>query len=62
MDPNGDGYVSTARTGYVGNDETENEIPYRRVPVLNTEPVGDIQTGGVGGHTDFTDHPLYTYF
>ena len=62
MDPNGDGYLSTSRTGFVSNDETESEIPFRRVPVLNTEPVGDIRTGGVGGHTDFTDHPLYTYF
>ncbi|MBC5992506.1 T9SS type A sorting domain-containing protein [Pontibacter cellulosilyticus] len=73
LDPNGDGYVSKAATGFTGtNDETTNnsEIPYRPFPTMATEVVGDLVTGTSGGHTDLvpsqssggTGSPIAAYY
>ncbi|WP_276497385.1 T9SS type A sorting domain-containing protein [Pontibacter litorisediminis] len=74
LDPNGDGYVSTSRSGFSGtNDEGVNvsEVPYRPFPALTTEPLGDLNTGSSGGHTDlatpsstsaFTGSPVAAFF
>ncbi|MBF8965464.1 T9SS type A sorting domain-containing protein [Pontibacter sp. FD36] len=75
LDPNGDGYVSVARTpaGFTGTrDEGAgfSEVPYRPFPALTTEPLGDINTGAMGGHTDLappnyagsTGSPIAAYF
>ena len=62
LDPNNDGYVSASPAGFSTNDETESEIPFRRFPLLGTEPLGDLNTGAAGGHTDLAPAPLYAYF
>ena len=62
LDPNRDGYVSSSRAGFSTNDETESEIPYRRFPLLEAEPLGDLNEGAAGGHTDLAPFPLYSYF
>ncbi len=62
MDPNLDNYVSKTNTGYVGaNDRTfqYNEIAYRELPQLGSEPLNDLVTGSAGGHTDLAPNPLY---
>ncbi|WP_210489228.1 T9SS type A sorting domain-containing protein [Rufibacter aurantiacus] len=62
LDPNLDNYVSKTNTGYVGtNDRTAqyNEIAYRELPQLGSEPLNDLVTGSAGGHTDLAPNPLY---
>lgn len=66
LDPNGDGYISTTATGFSGaNDIGEgiSEIPYRALPTLASEPLGDVKNGTAGSHTDFAPpSPLQVYF
>lgn len=76
LDPNGDGYVSVSPRGFSGaSDEGANysEIPFRSFPALTTEPLGDLNTGSSGGHTDLaapatpltapsTGSPIAAYF
>ncbi|KAA3437837.1 Ig-like domain-containing protein [Rufibacter hautae] len=65
LDPNLDNYVSKTNTGYVGtNDRTfqYNEIAYRELPQLGSEPLNDLVTGSAGGHTDLAPNPLYMAF
>ncbi|WP_347158156.1 beta strand repeat-containing protein [Pontibacter chitinilyticus] len=66
LDPNGDGYVSTSKTGFTSTNDigaSVSEIPYRPLPVLETEPLGDLNTGNTGGHTDLAPpSPIQTYF
>ncbi|WP_460878941.1 autotransporter outer membrane beta-barrel domain-containing protein [Pontibacter rugosus] len=55
LDPNGDGYVSVRPTGFVGSTDegaANSEIPYRPFPALSIEPIGDLDTGSAGSHTD----------
>ncbi|SFH01305.1 Por secretion system C-terminal sorting domain-containing protein [Pontibacter chinhatensis] len=74
LDPNADGYVSIAKTGF-GSSADEgsgiSEIPYRPFPALITEPIADLSTGSSGGHTDlatpnsssaFTGSPVAAFF
>lgn len=66
LDPNRDGYISTTASGFSGtNDIGEgiSEIPYRPLPTLATEPLGDVKNGTAGSHTDFAPpSPLQVYF
>lgn len=62
LDPNRDLYSSANSSGFVSNDESESEIPFRKFPLLTTEPLGDLNTGAAGGHTDLAPVPLYSYF
>ncbi|WP_116125616.1 hypothetical protein [Lewinella sp. IMCC34183] len=76
LDPNGDGYVSAPRVpaGFATTrDEGAgfSEIPYRQFPALETEVLGDLNTGRSGGHTDLafpvsydgsTGSPIAAYF
>ncbi|MCP2043933.1 T9SS type A sorting domain-containing protein [Pontibacter sp. HSC-36F09] len=66
LDPNGDDYISTTATGFSGtNDIGEgiSEIPYRALPTLASEPLGDVKNGTAGSHTDFASpSPLQVYF
>lgn len=57
LDPNGDGFVSQTSSGFtmLANDVPQFEIPYRSLPVLQDEPVGDVRTGASGGHTELID-------
>lgn len=55
LDPNGDGYVSAASSGFVANDVGESEIPYRPLAQVEFEPITDLATGPGGGFTDFVD-------
>jgi hypothetical protein len=60
LDPNQDGYVSTTRAGFTNaRDEgaANSEIPYRQFPALTTEPLGDLNSGSGGGHTDLATPP-----
>lgn len=52
LNPNGDGYSSATTAGFVTNDITESEVPFRVVPPALSEPVGDLLTGPSGGFTD----------
>jgi hypothetical protein len=66
LDPNGDNYVSVSNTGFPGTNDigpSASEIPYRAIPTLRTEPLGDIRNGEIGGHTDFAGpSPLQAYY
>gem|GEM_PF-2151075 len=65
LDPNGDGYVSISPNGFVVNDQTESEIPYRPIVVPSVEPVADPGPGPNCGFTDIVDSgsedPVFTY-
>lgn len=53
LDPNGDGFISTSSTGFVGTDYGEqSELKMIPLPIVGVEPAGDVSTGGSGGHTD----------
>jgi hypothetical protein len=65
LDPNGDGYVSLSKTGFQGTNDvgTVSEIPYRALPILETETIGDVNTSSTGGHTDLVPpSPVQAYF
>ncbi|WP_299758249.1 T9SS type A sorting domain-containing protein [uncultured Pontibacter sp.] len=76
LDPDGNGYVSRTASGFpTSTDEgaSSSEIPYRVFPALLTEPLGDLNTGSSGGHTDLappatpivapsTGSPISAYF
>jgi hypothetical protein len=56
MDPNGDGYVSSSNLGFSTIDySTGSEMRMIALPVMEGEPLGDIVTGGSGGHTDIAN-------
>lgn len=53
LDPNGDGYISTSTSGFIGTDYgTQSELKMIPLPMMGAEPTGDVSTGGSGGHTD----------
>lgn len=53
LDPNGDGYTSLTSAGFSGTDFGSNsELNMVPLPIIGTEPVGDLTTGGSGGATD----------
>lgn len=52
LNPNGDSYSSATTAGFLLNDITESEIPFKIVPPAIIEPVGDLLTGPSGGFTD----------
>lgn len=57
MDPNGDGYVSINNQGFSSIDySTGSEMKMIALPVMEGEPLGDIVTGGTGGHTDISNY------
>jgi hypothetical protein len=66
LDPNTDGYISTSSTGFPGSNDigpSVSEIPYRPLPMLGAEPIGDVNKGTEGGHTDFASpSPLQAYY
>ncbi|WP_245539641.1 T9SS type A sorting domain-containing protein [Pontibacter roseus] len=66
LDPNSDGYVSTAATGFPGASDVGagiSEIPYRPFPTISSEPLGDLQNGAAGGHVDLAPpSPVQAYF
>jgi|LakMenE01Jun11ns_1017448.scaffolds.fasta_scaffold9416956_2 hypothetical protein len=56
MDPNGDGYVSSSNQGFSTIDYSlGSEMRMIALPVMEGEPLGDIVTGGSGGHTDIAN-------
>jgi hypothetical protein len=65
LDPNGDGYISTTTTGFPGTNDVgaASEIPYRTLPGLVPEPIGDVRNSVSGGHTDLAPpSPVQVYF
>ncbi|WP_299820670.1 T9SS type A sorting domain-containing protein [uncultured Pontibacter sp.] len=66
LDPNGNGYISLTTAGFTGTNDmgaAVSEIPYRQVPTLENEVVGDLNTGSAGGHTDLVPPtPVQVYF
>ncbi|NOZ34075.1 MAG: hypothetical protein GXO80_02120, partial [Chlorobi bacterium] len=66
LDPNGDGYVSQNTSGFSVNDQTESEIPYTALPVLEFEPDSDQRGGPYCSYTDIVDNgiknALYAYY
>lgn len=66
LDPNGNGYISITTSGFSGTNDvgpTVSEIPYRPLPVLDAEVIGDLNTGSAGGHTDLAPpSPVQAYF
>lgn len=59
LDPNNDGYVSAAATGFTtaaGDLGTQSEIPYKYLPQRTTnEPNADLRVGPSHKFTDFAD-------
>src|SRR5688572_18179179 len=66
LDPNGDGYVSQSSAGFVTNDQSTSEIPYKAIPVPAAEPNSDLGPGPDCSFTDFVDSgvedPVLSYF
>jgi hypothetical protein len=66
LDPNGDNYISTTTAGFTGTNDvgpTVSEIPYRALPGLEPEPIGDVRNSVSGGHTDLAPpSPVQVYF
>jgi hypothetical protein len=66
LDPNGDNYVSSTSTGFTGTSDTgegNSEIPFRSIPTLTAEPLGDLKNGTAGSHTDFAPpSPLQAFY
>ena len=55
LDPNGDGYPSTTTAGFIGDDQTDSEIPYLSLVFPMIEPNSDLGPGPNCGFTDFVD-------
>jgi hypothetical protein len=55
LDPNGDGYVSATAAGFLGNDQTNNELSWQTLIPAGTEPNSDVQNGPNCGFTDFVE-------
>lgn len=55
LDPNGDGYVSTSLSGFLGNDQINNELPWQTLIPAGSEPNSDVQNGPNCGFTDFVE-------
>ena len=45
LNPNGDGYTSKTSAGFINNDISESEIPYKIVIPFIPEPTGDLSRG-----------------
>jgi large repetitive protein len=56
LDPNGDGFTSTTTSGFLGDDVSNSEIPYKAIPQFNNEPNSDLATGPNCGYSDFIDY------
>lgn len=65
LDPNGDGYTSISTNGFITNDQSESEIPFKPLVVPAVEPVADPGPGPDCGFTDIVDSgvedPVFTY-
>jgi hypothetical protein len=55
LDPNADGYVSLSTAGFLGNDQTNNELPWQTLIPAGSEPNSDVQNGPNCGFTDFVE-------
>lgn len=66
LDPNGDGYTSASAAGFLGNDVSNSEIPYKVVPSFSTEPFGDLRRGPNHLFSDFVpdngSDGFYSYY
>jgi VCBS repeat-containing protein len=58
LDPNGDGYVSKLPSGFVGNDQSDSEIPYIPIVLPANEPNSDLGPGPDCGFTDFVQQAV----
>ena len=56
LDPNQDGFTSVSATGFTTNDigAAFSEIPYKAVPSLFPEPIGDLRRGPDGRFSDIS--------
>jgi hypothetical protein len=52
LNPDGNRYSSKTTAGFITNDITESEIPFKVVPPVITEGASDNKTGANGGFTD----------
>ncbi len=52
LNPNGDGFVSKTTAGFINDDVSESEIPYKKVTAFIPEPTGDLSRGPTGGFSD----------
>ena len=55
LDPNADGYVSSSTSGFNGDDQTNNELPWQTLIPAGSEPSSDVQNGPNCGFTDFVE-------
>lgn len=63
LNPNGDSWSSTSTSGFINNDSTESEIPFKGVPTVMTETTGDIAQGPTGGFSDLVKPtPGYSFY
>ncbi|HET9056619.1 MAG TPA: T9SS type A sorting domain-containing protein [Chitinophagaceae bacterium] len=66
LDPNGDGYTSLSTSGFLGNDVSNSEIPYKAVPSFSTEPNSDLRRGPNHLYSDFvpdsSGNGFYVYY
>lgn len=57
LNPNGDSWVTTSGSAYVSNDQDESELDWVAIPQVDSEPSGDLNSGGPCGTTDIMDDP-----
>lgn len=55
FDPNGDGYVSKTKAGFVASDQSESELAFTPMVFPSLEPTSDLNAGPNCGFSDFVD-------
>ncbi|WP_188467839.1 Ig-like domain-containing protein, partial [Marivirga lumbricoides] len=65
LDINSDGYSSSSSNGFISDDESESEIPFKPFPIVVAEPDSDLGPGPDCGFTDLVksadNETVYTY-
>lgn len=57
LNPNGDAWVTSSSSAFITNDQDESELDWVSIPQVDSEPSGDLNTGGPCGTTDIMDDP-----
>lgn len=57
LNPNGDSWVTASGSAFITTDQDESELDWVSIPQVDSEPSGDLNSGGPCGTTDIMDDP-----
>jgi hypothetical protein len=57
LNPNSDTWVTSSGGAFISNDQDESELSWTSIPQVDSEPSGDLNSGGPCGTTDIMDDP-----